>query len=1232
MSRINKIKTSTYFKNHCDIIFVSILVIIGIVTHINWFNPLSNFSYADFRYIYEEQARMFGSTSTTWLPYKSWGLANVQLYFYPLYLFWALIANLGMTAMFAIKLSHFMPMAILIFVSPYLLVKSITAARSAAFLAAIFYATNTHFIYRQQHHYTIAFVFAVAPLLFWAFITALDSQSHNFNRKWLRFVLILCASILYEPRITFIATIALGVYFLFQLATFGFGFFTMRFKPLTASLAILLAINCFWLLPTILGGLSSDMSSLVNRGTIAESHYSIARAITLSDHSWTGGALATGTPQPVQLYLWVAPLLACSSFFFIKYKPQLRIMTVCFGIIAILGIFLTKQNGLPLLGSFDLIRETIPGFSVFRTASPFYLLTALGFTGLIGILFCSLLAMQKNRWILPVAVSVLFVTVGLNIRPMLNGDIKGNLVNYTIPAAYLSLKDKLINDEEEYRILWLPIKSRWGYTDARHPSIDIREVFDVDSSSPVKSLVKDTPILEGIKNIWGEGYTDYLLDDWAVKYVVLPQPDSNVDIPDNYAKFKTSQDELDDILGKVPYLKRVDLGLEGMIVYENEGYSSKLGYFDKVYRVAATENFNSVLGYFHRAHKRFQAVITEDPEVPFIKTIFNFEDREVVSVTNSTLIIDESIGDLMYSYQEREVKLYIADNKVSSGDKLLIDIQPRLLATLSLDTTKKHYINYQGAIYPLKPSGNNNLSFISEINIKDGNRLEVFEIEGSEFKHTGFSGYWSGQVSDCGKRDNNNPEVSGEIMKRDNQDYISLRAGNHTACTTIRARVSRQGKLLFNMPYQLKREEKAGFAIITLGDKDKSVYRTLLSSEEGVQVYTELVDLKGYVGEVDIYLYDIANEIQNTPTLFGSPNLVPVLNTSSVPFGRVDRLYAEHNNLSQGVLSLITNTKNSKPPELNNASFESGAWTKNVEDCSAYDERPLITQDVVQGISSEGAKSLRLTSKRHTACTTTSIDLEPGRYEISFDYRTSMEGAGYFFGAHSGDQQLTKAYNLAPTDNEWTGASSEFALSSNARLNLGVYARELKNKVNVVYYDNFKLTKLPHHMGKYILIEGRGNQATYKPILDISDDVTKISAKIFGCSDEYIFLSVRYSRGWVLRDNLQSEAKKPLRTVSGMNLWPSEGSTKENCSEYQPLMFLFTPQRWFYLGGLISLTTLAGCIGYLVYDWRKRRKLKIKSAKLKISGGDGGESRKLSSNKVKEGEGPKPKPPRRMQF
>jgi hypothetical protein len=53
------------------------------------------------------------------------------------------------------------------------------------------------------------------------------------------------------------------------------------------------------------------------------------------------------------------------------------------------------------------------------------------------------------------------------------------------------------------------------------------------------------------------------------------------------------------------------------------------------------------------------------------------------------------------------------------------------------------------------------------------------------------------------------------------------------------------------------------------------------------------------------------------------------------------------------------------------------------------------------------------------------------------------------------------------------------------------------------------------------------------------------------------------------------------------------GCTKNADGSYNlKLVAEFTPQRWFYVGSIISATTLLACIGYLTYNWRKDKKPK----------------------------------------
>jgi len=69
-----------------------------------------------------------------------------------------------------------------------------------------------------------------------------------------------------------------------------------------------------------------------------------------------------------------------------------------------------------------------------------------------------------------------------------------------------------------------------------------------------------------------------------------------------------------------------------------------------------------------------------------------------------------------------------------------------------------------------------------------------------------------------------------------------------------------------------------------------------------------------------------------------------------------------------------------------------------------------------------------------------------------------------------------------------------------------------------------------------------------------------------------------YANGWIV----------PVGQVTGQRL---KVKGEENTIDFQ-IVLEFKPQRLFEIGLLISGITLLGCIGYLGYDFRRRRKNK----------------------------------------
>jgi len=57
---------------------------------------------------------------------------------------------------------------------------------------------------------------------------------------------------------------------------------------------------------------------------------------------------------------------------------------VFFGVVALIGILLSKQVDDPFPGLYPWLFKNVPGFNAFREASKFYFLIALGYSVLIG--------------------------------------------------------------------------------------------------------------------------------------------------------------------------------------------------------------------------------------------------------------------------------------------------------------------------------------------------------------------------------------------------------------------------------------------------------------------------------------------------------------------------------------------------------------------------------------------------------------------------------------------------------------------------------------------------------------------------------------------------------------------------------------------------------------------------------------------------------------------------------
>ena len=785
-----------FFKNNK---YIFLLLVIALASHLQWFNPFSILNSSDWSYWPNEAVNQLYYSYGAWVNFFDFGSANIQLPFNFFNSIWSVFTNLGLSYDFATKVTFLIPIALLGFIAPYILAKKLTKNELISFILALFYGTTTYFLILQTAHMPIAFVYALTPLLFYFFVRALE---RNKLANWLIFILIYLISICYEIRITYIVTFLLLFYFLF----FHISDIKKYWKNIIVGILLFASLNIFWLLPTILGGFSSDISSVANRGLFGNFLFDINHSFALFYNPWTGG-LANNQfiEQPIIWYFWLAPLIAFSSLFFkrnVKYKKEISFFLA----ISLIGIFLTKQADFPLSGTYLWLYNNFPGFNLFREASKFYLITAIGYTALLGYVLLVLKENKNKIWNKYVfsVLSLIIITTSLwNIKPLVTGEIGTMFVQKHIPSDYVTLKDFILKQPEYFRTMWVPRDSRWGIYTNSYPKVS--DINTIQSSwLDLSQASSSAQVQEQIVNILQQPFSKTLFDISSIKYVIIPIQDKAND-DDFFVYYGGDKDPnirqwYIDQLDKVSWLKKIDIGTKDLVVYENANYKESISSFTTLYSLDSFNNLdakynfisNQLNGQFY-----FTTPETKTDIKPTTNILLPFENLGAGDIsTNNTLTATTSL-DI-----QKKNTLY---NMGTTGGSIRINGSPisnSLKIPLALPTGEDD-ITYQNTLYPL------------------GNIIPNGSFE---------SGTWQPKVGDCNNADKS-PILAMSLNKKEKSEgtqSLQLEATHHIACTAINIPVKAGASYLFSFDYQSPNAATASY-YLGFNDTAKTVLNASLS-------------------------------------------------------------------------------------------------------------------------------------------------------------------------------------------------------------------------------------------------------------------------------------------------------------------------------------------------------------------------------------------------------------------
>lgn len=577
-------------KKYILLLYIIPLILLHIYAYRIWFFSSSILTHGDWFLSLPEHSKELFSLPTIWTTYLN-GSVNLTPPFYIFLLFEGIFSNMGISYSYIERILFMWPIALFTLPLSYMLIKSITKSTLSSIISAMFYTYNTYFIIIQTGHLTLMMGYSLAPLAILLFSRALERS---------KLIYVVLTSIVffiisvYEFRSFYLVAIVCLLYSIYF-------FLFIKSKLLSSSnliivlriisiFVITLLLNFYWIFP-LFTITKSENGPFLSRGLFGNDFFSLIRAFTLFHPFWTGGRYFPFIVQKIPVYFYLLPIIAFAGLFLSRKNKKI----IFFGLISLLGIFFTKQSYIPFSNVYLFLYNTIPGFSLFREASKFYFLIALGYSVLIGS-FVNWLLGQHRRKILSkkitghILLGGIFIIAVLNLKPLINGEIGTLFSERVMPKDYKTF-NSFINEQNMYfQTLWVPTDSRWAsYTDL-HPKIPLavaqasnwKDIFIYELDK--YNYPSDIQFLKNKK-------TNILLDIAAVKYVVLPIQDNlnDDDFFPNYGRRDVYEQELN----KINYLRKIDIGTKDLDIYINKNYKPKLYISDEMesfYKVVTIKN------------------------------------------------------------------------------------------------------------------------------------------------------------------------------------------------------------------------------------------------------------------------------------------------------------------------------------------------------------------------------------------------------------------------------------------------------------------------------------------------------------------------------------------------------------------------------------------------------------------------------------------------------------------
>lgn len=398
---------------------------------------------------------------------------------------------------------------LLLFSGMWILGKRLEWSPITSLIASVLFAINSYvIILLSAGHINGILAYATFPLVLYAYDLFLKKPRLSYLVA-LDLLSLIISSV--EPRYFLLLAIVL---FWWTVARWRqYPITKKHFKPIIIGFSLFILLNAYWIYGTfVVSGTAVAPQGYTDAGWLDALSYATVWHALLLHHVWWPPFHGIAEPN------WIFITIPVLSIFALLNKRRSFALGI-FGLL-LTGIFLTKGINPPFGEAYRWIFLHVPGFSGFRDPAKFFSLIAMAYSilvplGLMTIWESTQIRLHKITSVL-LGILLLF-SIGSGYWPLWSQYVQGTFHKETlVPTAVSNWFQENAKDGQWYRILWYPKAYRYYTYDPNTPSIETLE----DPMRIVRSHLPNTD--EWLNTLQKPGYTDYLLNSYGIKYVVIP--------------------------------------------------------------------------------------------------------------------------------------------------------------------------------------------------------------------------------------------------------------------------------------------------------------------------------------------------------------------------------------------------------------------------------------------------------------------------------------------------------------------------------------------------------------------------------------------------------------------------------------------------------------------------------------------------------------------------------------